>query len=115
MPRQVELLVDNGAQIRGSGALIYAAQRGNIENVDYLLARGADVNEMTKVSSFTISRDDVGSPLHKAVEYGQLSVLDTLLNAGADVTLKDGKGRTVRDIAEEKGLDGDVLEMLTQS
>lgn len=82
--------------------------------MEYLLSRGADVNEMTLISSRTLSREDVGSPIHKAVEYGQLSVLEMLLNAGADITLKDGMGRTARDIAEEKGLGANELAMLWQ-
>jgi ankyrin repeat protein len=69
---------------------------------------------MTLISSRTLSREDVGSPIHKAVEYGQLSVLEMLLNAGADITLKDGMGRTARDIAEEKGLGANELAMLWQ-
>jgi ankyrin repeat protein len=67
------------------------------------------------LTSRILPPEDVGSPLHKAVEYGQLCVLDTLLNAGADVALRDGRGRTARDIAEEKGLDANVLAMLAQS
>ena len=82
--------------------------------MEYLLARGADVNEMI-LTSRIIPPESVGSALHKAVEYDQSSVLDMLLSAGANTTLKDGKDRTARDIAVEKGLDANVLAMLSES
>ena len=40
------LLLDYGATLNGSGALVFAAQRGKVENVRFLLAKGADIDEM---------------------------------------------------------------------
>ena len=40
------LLLDHGAKLNGSGALVFAAERGKTANVKFLLARGADVDEM---------------------------------------------------------------------
>ena len=58
--KTVELLLDYGAQISDSGALIYAAQCGNLENVECLLTRGADVNEMVSLTSTTHGHENMG-------------------------------------------------------
>ena len=52
------------ATMRGSGALIYAAKRGNQNNVRYLLSRGADVNEVVPLSELAEERAEVGPALH---------------------------------------------------
>jgi len=41
----VRLLLDHGAQMKDSGALVFAAQEGKLATVKLLIARGADVNE----------------------------------------------------------------------
>jgi hypothetical protein len=110
-PQMVGLLLDYGAQIKGSGALIYAALRGNEDNVQYLLTRGADVNEMVPLTYY--SQEDMGSPLHKAVENGHISAVNILLESGADITLKDAKGRTAADIAAQKGMDANMIARLS--
>ena len=108
----VELFLDHGAQLEGSGALNLAALTGNEDNVKCLLSRGADVNEIVRLSNHN-SPASAASPLHKAVEYGKTGVVELLLEAGADVTLKDGRGRTAAEIGREKGLDSDTLERLS--
>ena len=40
------LLLDHGARLNSSGALAFAAQKNRAANVKFLLARGADVDEM---------------------------------------------------------------------
>jgi hypothetical protein len=106
----VELLLDYGAQISGSGALTLAAERGNVDNVECLLGRGADVNEMVSLNTSRNGHENMGCPLHKAVENGHATVVDILLNAGADVSIRDAKGRTAADIAAQGGLGrGDEL------
>lgn len=42
----VQLLLDHGAELRGSSALVFAAQDGKVENVKLLIASGADLHEM---------------------------------------------------------------------
>ena len=97
----------------GSSALVFAVLRGNLENVKYLLARGADVNSMVPLTFHRSSREDVASPLHRAVEHGQLAGLDALLAAGADTTLRDSEGRTAYEIAQQKRMDANVLAKLS--
>ncbi|KAF2727348.1 ankyrin, partial [Polyplosphaeria fusca] len=64
----VQLLLDHGATVQGSGAIVLAAEAGNKEVVALLLERGADVNEVG-VADPTDPRvgEDMGSALHKAV------------------------------------------------
>jgi ankyrin repeat protein len=112
-PQMIGLFLDHGARIQGTGALILASLTGKEENVKCLLGRGADVNEMVPLTDNARSRGNMGFPLHKAVEYGHAGVVDILLDAGADVTLKDANGRTAADIARGKGMDAAILAKLS--
>ena len=49
------------------------------------------------------------APLHKAVENGHATVVDLLLDAGADVNINDARGRTAADIAAQEGMNANVL------
>lgn len=111
--RVLELLLNYGATLQGSAALRYAARRGKKKNVGYLLGHGADVNEMAPYLDLLRGRQGMGSALHEAVEKGHVEIVDMLLNAGADVTLKDDKDRTAREIAVTKGMDETMLEKLS--
>jgi ankyrin repeat protein len=111
----VELFLDHGAQIQGAGALILAARTGKEENVKCPLNRGVDVNEMAPPSDLTGDRENVGFPLHNAVDDGNIGVVDVLLKARADVTLKGGKGRTAAEIARQKGMDAAILARLSSA
>lgn len=107
------LLVNHGARITGSGALNFAAQCGKEENVEYLLSKGAEVNEMVALSADATYRGDVVAPLHMAVAENHVGVIDLLLKSGADLKLKDSKGRTPADLAAERGADADMLAKLS--
>ena len=113
------LLLDHGAVISGSGALILAALCGTEENVKCLLSRGANVNEMVHLSVHASDQDRLWSeklaaPLHMAVQENRIGVIDLLLESGADLKLKDGKGRTAAEIAAEKGADAKLIAKLSQ-
>ena len=112
-PQMIELFLDHGARIQGSGALCLAALTGKEENVTCLLRRGADVNEMAPFTDSPRSRENMRPPLHNAVEKGHVDVVDILLAAGADVYMKDAKGRTAAEIARQKGMDAAMLERLS--
>lgn len=60
--------------------LFYAAQHGNGDMVDLLLAHKADPNKL----------DEEGfGPLHEAVEGGHLEIAERLIAAGADIHAQD--------------------------
>ena len=48
----VLLLLEYGARIEGSGALVRAAEGGKVENMRVLISRDADVNELGIVKTF---------------------------------------------------------------
>ena len=60
--------------------------------------------------------DDTGrTPLHIAVMHSRTSVIEPLINAGADPTIKSGDHRTATEVAQEKGeLVADTLKFAEQ-
>ena len=73
---------DSGAS---SGLLHLMAKRGDLFAVDWLLARGLDVNERWSHWGALVT------PLHLAAWGGHLDVTRRLLAAGADPTIKDSQ------------------------
>lgn len=84
--------------------LLQAASAGDVEAVQRLLARGANVNEVN---------DADWSALHVAAEEGNLALARVLLQAGARTDLYDFDGRSAADIAREVG-HVKLAEMLEQ-
>ena len=62
----------------------------------YLLEQGADVN--------ALGGDLVATPLHWAVRPGHVSMVRTLVEAGADLELSDRQGFTPLHTAAQVGL-----------
>ncbi|KAG5987907.1 hypothetical protein E4U43_004910 [Claviceps pusilla] len=84
----VELL-DHGAKIPGSQALLAAAKAGNIATAEVLLARGADVNEVV-LWNLGDEPLNLGTALHSAAEHGKTDMVAFLLKHGARTDLKNG-------------------------
>ena len=94
------LLVANGARVKGSGALVLAADEGKLDMVQYLLDQGADVDEMgIEHPQDKRYEEYVGSALHRAAYRGHEEITRVLLENGASVELKDMRGRTALDLA----------------
>jgi len=66
-------------------ALLKAASRGKLDEVQALVAAGADV---------AFVDESRAGPLHLAAARGHAAVLDFLATHGADVDADDAKGRT---------------------
>ncbi|XP_038205714.1 2-5A-dependent ribonuclease-like isoform X2 [Arvicola amphibius] len=77
--------------------LIKAVEEGNVDRIQQLLDRGADVNVCEDIGGWT--------PLHNAVEHGRVDIVDLLLRHGADPHRRKKNGATPFIIA---GLPGDV-------
>jgi hypothetical protein len=106
------LLLDNGARLKGSGAIVQAADAGEIKAITLLLEKGADINEIG-VEDETDRRvtAKMGGALHKAVRAGHTEVVKLLLEKGADINLTDVQGRTPLALAREEGR-GDMATLL---
>jgi ankyrin repeat protein len=96
----VRLLLDAGARVdavsqAGAQPIHSAALGDNGEVVRELVMRGADVNART--------RDEAQTPLHFAAAMGKVKAVEALVELGADLTVKDSKGRTPLDAAERAG------------
>jgi ankyrin repeat protein len=98
----IELFITHGAQIDRSGALIVAAQYGNLEAVRCLISHGANVNLIRWTDAIIFTRpNQVESALHRAVKGGHEAVVALLLEKGADMSLEDANGKTALDVARE--------------
>lgn len=101
----VKLLLARGTVVKGTGALIAAAEHGNVGAVNVLLeCRDVALEEVEEYGGYDGRKlDDQGTALYKAAAGGHLEIVDILLRKGADAGFKDRKGRSVADVAEERG------------
>lgn len=115
----VDLLLARGTVVKGTGTLIAAAEHGNLEAVKLLLKHGGktgdlDLEELEDYGSYDPRKlDDQGTALYSAAAQGHLEIVETLLEKGADPGFKDRKGRSVADIAEQKG-HGEIARKLSR-
>ncbi|XP_059136497.1 2-5A-dependent ribonuclease [Peromyscus eremicus] len=78
-------------------SLIEAVKEGNVDRIQQLLERGADVNVCEDMGGWT--------PLHSAVQFGRVDIVELLLRHGADPRRRKKNGATPFIIA---GIHGDV-------
>ncbi|KAL2827125.1 ankyrin repeat-containing domain protein [Aspergillus cavernicola] len=99
----VDLLLQHGARLKGSNAIVEAAIYGNLEMMKHLLSKGADIDEVgIEGPAGDECYGDMGSPLHQAATEGRTEMALFLINAGANIHLKDPMGRTAEDLAMKK-------------
>lgn len=97
------LLIEHGAHVKGSGAIVMAAEEGKLDMVKLLLDKGADINEIgIEHPTDPRYKEDMGSALHRAVVGEHEEVVKFLMDNGADVNLKDVMGRTPLALAQGK-------------
>src|SRR5688572_20379222 len=106
----------------GENALHYTISKTSemderTEIVKILIAAGIDVNKKTLAGKPTLCfmRDAYlkgESPLHRAAAFGNVPIIKTLLDAGADPSLKDANGDTPISWGSWYLRDADVLRLL---
>lgn len=118
--RMVALLVAHGADVNekdeiGMTPLHHAAERGLKEAVEYLLAKGGDVNTKTtraREQHYETRSGRAGTtPLHMAAASGDANTVKVLLAHGAELEARDQAGETPLHYAVPWG-NPEVIEVL---
>ena len=109
MAHLVEVLISKGVDVKardtaGSTPLHDAAAAGHREVAELLIAKGADINAKT-------TNEDVTTPLHSAAFAGHKEMVELLIARGADANIRDYRGRTALDLAEQQR-HTEIAEML---
>lgn len=109
----MKLLLEHGAKIEGSRALVGAAEGGNIDAATVLLAHGADINEVFRWDLWDddLAMDTIGTALYIAVKHDQADFVQFLLERGARTDLANGEGITPRQLAQSEGK-SEMLKLL---
>lgn len=90
------LLLQNGSEMKASGALETAAYEGRTEMIAYLLDQGAEIDEVHDnlwTTDFDRERG-LGTALHAAAAQDEVEAVALLLEKGADPHSKDSNGKT---------------------
>jgi ankyrin repeat protein len=74
-------LIECGANIKGTAALDQAARDNKVQIVKLLLSRGADIDEILGLDSYSL---DPETPLKWAIDASSWSVVELLVTCGAD-------------------------------
>ncbi|KAG6889174.1 hypothetical protein C0995_003085 [Termitomyces sp. Mi166 len=116
-PAVIERLLGADVPIKDSRALEMAVYDGRIDSLACLLDNGGDINEIAAETSTWIEFDDqaakdgYGAALHTAAKRGHLKAVRYLIDRGADLELRDSKGRTALDLAVMEG-HLDIIDLL---
>ncbi|KAL8725291.1 MAG: hypothetical protein Q9166_007440 [cf. Caloplaca sp. 2 TL-2023] len=99
----LRVLFEYGTKIVEIGALIAAAEKGNLAAVKVILEmKGDEVDPEEVVDPGPYDdrhADDLGTAFYKAAAGGHSEIVDILIRSGADIGFKDRAGRSVIDIA----------------
>lgn len=114
----IKILFDHGGSTQHGQLLQYAIYREKsdcLEVLDFLLDRGAPINDVmyqNRVDMYLMRMPfGLGTPLHKAAEIGRLDVVKHLIERGADPLIPDARRQNALELAESKRHD-DVIEYL---
>jgi ankyrin repeat protein len=102
---KIELLVQHGYTIKGSGALQMAADRGALDTITWLVEHGADVSEILPAETLPRFENAIlasWTPMHFAARWRREEAMKLLENLGADPNIVDSKGRTPAQLLEER-------------
>ena len=94
---------------RGAAPLHWAASQGLGGPLKLLLDNGADKDALTLA---TDPWEPLATPLHWACKAGQVETATALLTAGADLTVRDGTGKSTLDLAKENPAMSEFVKLL---
>ena len=103
----IRSLLDNGADVSSSNALHMAAAADNIEMLDFLLRRGARIDQLQNeghpwVHEWSTRPMGSGTCLFNAGSRGNKRSIEFLLQKGANPTIRDMEGDTAATLARYK-------------
>lgn len=103
--RLVHALAQQRGNEAGTTPLYLAAAHGLVEQTKMLLGptHRADINALSRARSATFVRVSWGTPLHGAATFGHISVVELLVQRGADTRAEDDEGRTALMLAASAG------------
>lgn len=114
----IELLFEHGGSIAFGQLLNYAAWRELDDRVDvvtFLIAQGAPINNIMYQNRLDCYRQReafaLGMALHDRAAIGGIDVVKTLVDAGAELRIKDSRGETPLQRAERNN-HFDVIQYL---
>ncbi|KAI4137605.1 MAG: hypothetical protein LQ341_005077 [Variospora aurantia] len=103
----LRVLFEHGATIEETGALIRAAEVGNVEAVKLIFEiKGDEVVLEEETEEGLVDRrmrNDDGTALYKAAAGGHAEIVDILIRKGANIGFEDPLGRSVIKIARNSG------------
>jgi ankyrin repeat protein len=91
-----DILVDKGLDIdvsdkHGKSALFYAVHNKDIDSINFLVKNGAKINR-------TDSKGETALFEAALLGYGYKSIIDTLLDNGADINIRNNNGKTIIEV-----------------
>lgn len=114
----LQLLLKWGADVHRGQLLHFAVRRDRQDIrvvIDWLLGLGLSITsrqyENDPASWLENKAFGMGTPLHIAVQRGDMDTAQYLIAKGADINKLDSIGRSAREIAESKDFT-DIVEML---
>ncbi|KAL8986892.1 MAG: hypothetical protein Q9177_003854 [Variospora cf. flavescens] len=103
----LRVLFEHGAKIEETGALIRAAEVGNVEAVKLIFEMKSDEVVLEEETEEGLvdrrMRNDDGTALYKAAAGGHAEIVDILIRKGANIGFEDPSGRSVIKIARNNG------------
>ncbi|RYP74966.1 hypothetical protein DL769_003901 [Monosporascus sp. CRB-8-3] len=121
-PSLIKELLNRGGDVQKGELLQHALDRkfDVIEVLAALLDKCAPLNTVMYENHWPSRRlfpfMEFGTPLHKAAEMGEADIVRFLLGRGADVSIRNTKGRTAEECAEKAGYNNvvGVLESVSR-
>ncbi|EEF62467.1 ankyrin repeat domain-containing protein [Pedosphaera parvula] len=114
-PALLKFLLEHGANINARGsngntALYYSISAGKRKSADFLISKGADVNQL----AYTNERGQTFTPLISAACTGNLEMAELLIKNGAKTEKRDNFGFTALMEAAKRGFPQSIQFLISK-